>query len=160
LSTALNVSGVFLLITLLFSSSSCREQRSPECEDFLALSASRRAEEARNYPIDKQIDMHLCAMRQEPPDLELAYQIADRGGEAIPLLVLKLKNTKNEVDQEHLIYVFEVISDKGHLRGRKDVIATISDVVDAMKIAPVKEDSQESLKKIRINSGLQFNYVQ
>ena len=105
--------------------------------------------------------MYLCAMKQEPPDLELAYEIADRGEVAIPLLIERLKTTKDEMDQEDLIRVFEVMSGKGYLRGRTDVVSAISDVVDDMKLAPIKEDSQESLKKIRINSGVRpFTYVQ
>jgi len=104
--------------------------------------------------------MYLCAMRGEPPDLDLAYVIADRGEAAIPLLMDKLKITKDEMDQEDLIRVFEVMSEKGYLRGRTDVVSAISDVVDQMKIAPIKEDSQELLKKIRINTGIKpFTYV-
>lgn len=150
------------LIAILLSTASCiSEKRTQECENFLALSPSRRTEEAQNYSIDKQIDMHLCAMRQEPPDLELAYNIADRGEEAVPVLLLKLRGTKNEIDQEHLIYALEVMSDKGHLRGRKDVISVISDVVETMKVVPVKEDSLERLKRIQVNSGVKpFTYVQ
>jgi hypothetical protein len=78
----------------------------------------------------------------------------------IPLLMERLKITKSEVDQHDLIYVFEVMSRKGYLRGRTDVVAHISDVVDNMKLAPTKEDSQERLKKIQINSGVKpFTYV-
>jgi len=52
------------------------------------------------------------------------------------------------------------MSRNGHLRGRTDVVATISDVVDDMKLARIKEDSQELIKKIRINSGIKpFTYV-
>ena len=105
--------------------------------------------------------MYLCGMKQEPPDLQLAYEIADRGEAVIPLLLERLKTARNEMDQEDLIRVFEVMSDKGYLRGRTDVVTTISDVVDDMKVAPIKEDSRESLKKIRISSGVKpFTYVQ
>jgi hypothetical protein len=104
--------------------------------------------------------MYLCAMRGEPPDLDLADVIADRGEAAIPLLMQRLKTAKSEGEQEDLIYVFEVMSRNGYLRGRTDVVATISDVVDDMKLARIKENSQELLKKIRINSGIKpFTYI-
>ena len=104
--------------------------------------------------------MYLCAMRGEPPDLDLAYVIADRGEAAIPLLMDKLKITKDEMDQEDLIRVFEVMSEKGYLHERTDVVSAMSDVVDQMKLAPIKEDSQELLKKIRTNTGIKpFTYV-
>jgi hypothetical protein len=99
-------------------------------------------------------------MRSEPPDLDLADVIADRGEEAIPLLMNRLKTSKDEMDQENLIRVFEVMSEKGYLRGRTDVVSAINDAVDQMKFAPIKEDSQELLKKIRINTGVKsFTYV-
>ncbi len=132
----------------------------PECEAFLALSPTDRQIESRKHPTEKQIDMYLCAMKQEPPDLQLAYEIADRGETAIPVLIGRLKTTKNEMDQEDLIRIFEVMSGMGHLRGRVDVVSAISDVVDDMKQGPIREDSEESLTKIRINSGVKpFTYV-
>jgi hypothetical protein len=40
------------------------------------------------------------------------------------------------------------------------VVSAINDAVDQMKFAPIKEDSQELLKKIRINTGVKsFTYV-
>ncbi len=139
----------------------CTDGRSPECKSFLALSTTERQIESRKYSPDKQIDLYLCAMKQEPPDLELANQLSDRGEEAIPLLRERLKDAKSEVDQHDLIYVFELMSRKGHLRGKTQLVAEISDVVDAMTIAPVKEDTRDILKRIRINSRIKpFTYVQ
>jgi hypothetical protein len=160
LSTTLRTSWVLgFLIVSSWLLHSC-DRRSPECDAFLALSPNERQVESRKQPTDKQIDMYLCAMRGEPPDLDLAYVIADRGEAAIPLLMDKLKITKDEMDQEDLIRVFEVMSEKGYLRGRTNVVSAISDVVDQMKIAPIKGDSQELLKKIRINTGIKpFTYV-
>ena len=153
--------GLVVLVVSVWLLSTCATRHSPECEAFLALSPTQRQIESRTYPANKQIDMYLCAMKQEPPDLELADQISDRGEGAIPLLRERLKTAKSEVDQHDLIYVFEVMSRKGYLRGQTQVVAEISQVVDAMKIAPVKEDTRESLKKIHINSGIKpFTYVQ
>jgi hypothetical protein len=138
----------------------CTNGRSPECEAFLALSPTNRDIEFKKYSAARQIDMYLCATKQEPPGLELADQISDRGEEAIPLLMEKLKTANSEVDKHDLIYVFEVMSRTGYLRGRTDVVAEISDIVNGMKVAPVKEDSRERLKKIQINSGVKpFTYV-
>ena len=134
LSTTLRTSWVlgFVLVNswLLHS---C-DRRSPECDAFLALSLSERKVESRKQPTEKQIEMYLCAMRGKPPDLDLADVIADRGEAAIPLLMNRLKTSKDEMDQEDLIRVFEVMSDKGYLRGRTNVVSAISDVVDQMKL--------------------------
>ena len=53
------------------------------------------------------------------------------------------------------------MSYRGYLKGRKDLIAEIADVVDSMKIAPIREDSQESLRKTQINSHVKATtYIQ
>jgi hypothetical protein len=98
-------------------------------------------------------------MRQEPPAIELADDVADHRETVIPLLLQRLRIAKNEAEQKDLIYVFEVMSRNGYLRGRTDVVAIIGDVVDDMKITPIREDSQDLLKKIRISSGVKpFTY--
>lgn len=162
LSTTLRTSWVlgFLVVISWLFQQSCSDRRSPECEAFLALSLTERQVEFRKQPADKQIDLYLCGMRGEPPDLDLADKITDRGEAVIPLLTQRLKTSQNEGEQEDLIYLFEVMSRNGHLRGRTDVVSAISDAVDNMKLARIKEHSQELLKKIRINSGVKpFTYV-
>jgi hypothetical protein len=136
----------------------CAEQPE-ECKQFLDQPRQQRQEQFKTYPIEKQLDMYLCAMKVEAPDLSLADKIADGGETAIPSLIERLKAGQREIDQEDIIYVFEVMSDRGLLRGRKDVIAEISRVIDNMKISQEKQASEERLKKIEINSGIKpFTY--
>jgi hypothetical protein len=148
---------VVCLSCLLFRG--CAE-RSEGCRQFLDLPRQQRQEQFKTYSVEKQLDVYLCAMNVEPPDLSLADKIADRGETAIPSLIEKLKTSQREIDQEDIIYVFEVMSDRGLLRGRKDVIAEISQVIDNMKISQEKQTSEERLKKIEINSGIKpFTYA-
>jgi len=150
---------VAMLICVLYST--CPPRPPEQCRAFLQLPQQQRRAEFRGYPLDKQLDVYLCAMKTEPPNSSLAYDIADQGEQAIPALVNKLKGTKSEVDQEYLIYVLEVMSDRSYLRSRKDVVAEISNVIDSMKISQIRESSLESLKKIQINSGIKpFTYAQ
>jgi hypothetical protein len=136
------------------------EQRSQECRDVIDVPREQGYAKFETYPIETQLDVYLCAMHVEPPDLGLADLIAKRGESAIPIVTQKLKTADREIDQEDLIYLFEVMSDRGLLRGRKDVIADISQVIDNMKITQVKQRSEESLKKIEINTGIKpFTYV-
>ena len=145
-----------LLICMLYST--CRPPE--ECRAFLDLPPQQRHDVFHAYPLDKQLDIYLCAMKTEPPISDLANDIADQGEQAIPALVNKLKGAKSEVDQDDLIYVFEVMSDRRYLRGRKDVVAEISNVIDSMRISQIKESSLERLKRIQINSGIKpFTYV-
>jgi hypothetical protein len=156
--TALLLYHFIVVGSLLFRG--CGE-RPQECTEFLDLPRQQRESQFKSYSVEKQIDMYLCARKVEPPQLGFAYDIADGGENAVPIVVQKLKATDKEIDQQDLIYVLEVMSDRGLLRGRKDVIADISDVIDKMKISQAKQSSLESLKKIEANSGIKpFTYVQ
>jgi len=138
---------VLLLIFLIFRG--C-EQRPQECRDVIDVPREQGYARFRSYPLEKQLNVYLCAMHVEPPDTGLADEIAERGESAIPTVMQKLKTANREIDQEDLIYLFEVMSARGLLRGRKDVIADITLVIDNMKITQVKQRSKERLKKIEI----------
>jgi hypothetical protein len=143
------------------SFSACVPLTPSECRAFLNLPGEQRHAEFRGYQIDKQLDVYLCVMRAEAPDLALADDIAARGSEVIPFVLAKLRSAKSEVDQADLIYLLEVISDRGYLRGRKDVVSEVSNVIDSMKISQTRQTSLESLRKIQINSGIKpFTYIQ
>lgn len=131
-----------------------------ECRQFFALKLEQRHREFRAYPIDKQLDVYLCAMKVEPPDTSLANDIADRGSEAIPLVLARIKSVKSEVEQEILIDVLEASAERGYLRNRTDVVAELSNVIESMTISQVRERSLKSLKQIEVNSGIKpFTYV-
>jgi len=148
---------VFLLMCLTLRG--C-EQRPQECRDVVDVPREQGYTKFRSYPLEKQLDVYLCAMHVEPPDLGLADLIAEQENSAIPTVVEKLKTAEREIDQDNLIYLLEVMSDRGLLRGRKDVIADISEVIDNMKIRQVKQRSEERLKKIQIANGIKpFSYV-
>lgn len=51
------------------------DPRPPECGRFLELPPKQRTAEFRTYSIDRQIEMYLCAMGQEPPDSGLAFEV-------------------------------------------------------------------------------------
>jgi hypothetical protein len=137
----------------------CRWQHS-ECQEFLDMPTQQQQSEFATYSLEKQLDVYLCAMKVHPPYSSLANDIAERGDSAVPLIIEKMKTVKSDMDQFNLIYLLEVMSGRGTLRGRKDVVAEISQVIDGMKFDIVRERSLESLKKIEINSGIKpFTYV-
>ena len=139
----------------LFYCSLCAGCRATEeCKAFTDLSREQQRVEFRTFSIEKQLDIYLCAMKAKPPDLSFAQYVADRGEEVIPIVIAKMKTVRKEVEQEDLIYILELISDRGDLRGRKDIMAELSQIIDAMKIDTVRERSLEKLKKIEINSGI------
>lgn len=155
------MSKIMLMLMLMFLMLRGCEQRPQECRDVIDVPREQGYAKFRTYPLEKQLDVYLCAMHVEPPDMGLADEIAERGDSVIPTVVQKLKTAEREIDQEDLIYLFEVMSDRGLLRGRKDVIADITHVIDNMKISQVKQRSEQRLKKIEIANGMKpFAYVQ
>lgn len=154
---------VSLLLQITLSSSfllSGCEQRSQECRDVLEVPREEGYVKFRSYPIETQLEVYLCGMHSEPPDLGLANEISKQGDNVIPNVIHKLQVADREIDQEALIYLLEIMSDRGLLRGRKHVIADISSVIENMKIKGVKERSEQRLKKIQIANGIKpFTYV-
>ncbi|HEV2827107.1 MAG TPA: hypothetical protein VGW76_05840 [Pyrinomonadaceae bacterium] len=150
------ISIVFLGYSLCFACG-CRHS---ECREFLELPTDQRHMEFGRYTPEKQLDVYLCAMKAQPPYSSLANQIADRGESSVPLILKRMQEVKSEKEQYDLIYLLEVISERGTLRGRKDVVAEISQVVDRMQFDVLRQRGLESLKKIEINSGIKpFTYV-
>ena len=153
-----NIMLVLLLMLLVLRGCA---QRPQECRDVIDVPREQGYAKFRSYPLEKQLDVYLCAMHVEPPDMGLADEIAERGDSAIPTVIQKLKTAEREIDQEDLIYLFEVMSDHGLLRGRTDVIAEITQVIDNMKISQVKQRSEERLTKIERANGMKHSaYVQ
>lgn len=103
--------------------------------------------------MEKQLDIYLCLMKREPPGSEFAYDIADRGEEAIPYVIARLKKVDGETEKRDLIYLLEVMSDRDYLRGKKDILNQVKEVICSMKISTIREQSLEDLKRIQINSG-------
>ena len=91
-------------------------------------------------------------MDRRPPDASLSILIAERGENIIPTLLERLELEKDELFQASLIEVFRVMSLKGHLRRRDDVIKRIEAVVGKMKISTYRQMAGEELADIESNS--------
>ena len=98
---------------------------SNQCREFFSLSARQREKLFITYPLDDQLNIYRCGMNRRPPDTYLVAYIADRGEAAIPALLSKLEIEKEELSQLSIINIFEMMSVKGHLRNRTDVISKI-----------------------------------
>jgi hypothetical protein len=125
---------------------------STECRDFFLRPASEREQLFKTYDLDKQLDLYRCGMGRRPPDSSLPLFIADRGETAIPTLLDKLDTEKDEMFQYGIIDIFEVMSVKGYLRNRRDVIERIRQMVAKMKISTFRDMSREALSQIEKNT--------
>jgi hypothetical protein len=125
---------------------------SAECRDFFLRPSSEREKLFPTYDLDKQLDLYRCGMNRRPPDSSLPLFIAERGEAAIPTLLDKLEAEKDELFQYGIIDIFEVMSVKGYLRDRRDVINRIRQVVAKMKVSTFREMAQKDLSQIEKNS--------
>jgi hypothetical protein len=126
---------------------------SVECKAFFSQPSSVQEKQFRTYDLEKQLDFYRCGMRRRPPESSLSILIAERGAPVVPVLLQKLEAEKDELFQYAIIDIFEVMSVKGQLRGRKDVVARIKQVVANMKFSTFREMAKRDLEEIEKNSS-------
>jgi hypothetical protein len=129
--------------------SGCSLTMPAECKKFYALPPQEQEVIFRTYPVEKQLDIYHCGMRAVyPPDITLAWEIASGGENNIPFLLERLKAERNISNQEDIIYVFQVMSKKGYLNCRRDVLNELKQVVSAMKYDDVRARNEQRLQEI------------
>ena len=146
-----------LILSWLVSGCSLRSY-SPECWDFTSLTIEQQREIFGKQPVEKQLNLYLCKMSQQPADSSYAEPIADHGPGIIPTVIEKMKKV-NDTEKAKLLYIMEVMSQRGYLMQRVDVYAQLSQMVSEMDDV-TRQRCEEMLKKIAINSGIkQFTYT-
>jgi len=131
----------------------CPPSMSTECRDFFLQPASERERLFRTYELNKQLELYRCGMNRRPPDSSLPLVIAERGRGIIPTLLDKLEAEQDELLQYGIIEIFEVMSVKGYLRNRRDVVDRIRQVASKMKISTFREMAEKDLSRIEQNSA-------
>lgn len=124
----------------------------PDCAAFFRLDEEQQKAKFKTYPIEKQLDLYQCGMRMEPPEMDVAYDIAEEGPKNIPFLLERLKTESFEPNKVDIIYIFTAMSVLGKLDCRQDVIEQIEQVVSEMKFKQFREDAKKDLDKIKKNS--------
>jgi hypothetical protein len=142
-----------VLVALFWDQSCMGPPISAECKSFYSLSAGERERLFKTYDLEKQLDLYRCGMNRRPPDIALAIPIADRGESTIPVLLEKLEREKDEQFQYVIIDVFEVMSVKGYLRNKSEVITRIRQVVTKMRISILRDMALKDLEQIERNSA-------
>ena len=139
----------FALISFILS---CTPPMPQECKEFFALPSDERVKIFAAYPLERQLVLYRCGMYRHPRAFYLSPTIADKGEEIIPDLLEKLHAEKDENFQYALIDIFEVMSIKGRLRNKPEVVEQIKAVVERMKSSSIKERALESLAEIEENN--------
>lgn len=141
-----------IVVAVHSSAVGCHQEQQQACKEFFALSLEQQEKLFPTFSLDRQLEIYRCGMEKKPPTIALAYVIARRGEKIIPELTSALQNEKDEWMQNAIIDIFRVMSNKGYLRGRMDLVKQIRDTVDRMKTSRIKEEAEESLKEIERNA--------
>ena len=121
----------------------------PQCASFFSLSSDERGKVFPGYSLEDQLVIYRCGMNRRPPDTHLSSYIADRGEPAIPVLLMKLEQEKDELTQVSIISIFESMAVKGHLRNRADVLSRIQTVISHMRTPVFKDMASKSLEEMK-----------
>jgi len=143
---------ILVSLTLCMFSQCVSPAMSDECREFFSRPLGEHGRIISSYPLQKQLRIYRCALDRRPPERSLAIYIADGGEQAIPVLMEKLETEKDELSQYGIIDILEVMSEKGTLRDKPDIVDRIRQVVAKMKLHTFREMSEESLKEIEKNS--------
>jgi hypothetical protein len=105
----------------------------------------QQREEFRSMPLEAQLELCLFALSTEPPRTEFAGYLAERGSAIIPMLIAVLKTDYYERTTAKILFVIELLSQKGDLCGRSEVIDVLKDRAD---ILPEDKQVQGSYQRI------------
>jgi len=122
----------------------------PEYETFYAQSWDRQREEAKNFPIEKQIDYYVAGRRYfHPPYQSLLPLIVERGKAALPPLLEKMKQADSDSVRLDLLGVVNNIDEfQVDLSDDKPLLDELTGVVDRMTDVDRKAKAQAILKEI------------
>lgn len=135
-----------LAVTLL---TACGPRMPAEYQWFFNLSPEQQHAEMIKFPIEKQVDYYLVGMSYvHPPRMGLVEDIAKQGKNALPYLMKRLREEREDGKREDIIYIFKEMSLFHHdLRNEKEVLRVLNETIVSMK-EPWKQRSQERLKEI------------
>lgn len=142
-----------LLIVWCLHSGCIKPAMSEECREFFSLPLDQHGKLISSFPLDKQIRLYRCGLDRQHPETSLAIFIAEEGESAIPFLLERLQSENDELTQVGIIDIFRVMSLKGYLRNRPDIIRSIRKVQARRTMSTFKEIAKESLETIEKNSA-------
>lgn len=123
--------------------------------DFFKKPLGTRIERLRQYPLADQYKVFRYGNDViEPPLIDLAGPIADKGGEAIPFLMEQLKTTKEDLAVRDLVLIFETMSKSKtyDVRDDKTLMRNLASKISEMKDKGWQDSALRMLRRIQ-NSG-------
>ena len=151
-SKAAHVVGVLALAVAISLLKNC-DSTPPEYEAFYAQSWESQRQEAKGFPLEKQIDYYLAGRRYfHPPYHSLLPLIAERGKVAVSPLLEKMQQVDDDYARMDLLDVVLNI-DEFHvdLSDDKPIIDELTGIIARMKDVDRQTKAQAVLKEILEN---------
>ena len=144
------VLGVLSLPFSLGIFKSCN-RTSPEYEAFFAQDWDTQRQQAKEFPIEKQIEYCLAGKRYvHPPNYIMFYVIADRGKQAVPPVIAKMKRAENDSDKLELLdLVLNIHEFHDDLSSDKQVIDQLTAIVGSITDPDRKAKAEAMLTDIK-----------
>jgi len=124
-------------------------------ENFFKQPLANRVERLRGYPLAEQYRIFRYGNdKKEPPFIDLAEPIAERGAAAVPFLVDQLNSESQDIAVRDILLVFETMATTKSYDVKSDaaLMGTFSSKVSTMKDQGWKDTCLKMLKRIR-NTG-------
>lgn len=143
------VVGVLLLLLSIGLFQSC-DRTPPEYEAFFTQNRDAQREQAKRFPIEKQIEYCLAGRRYvHPPNHVVFYIIADRGKEAVPAVIERMKRAEDSDKLELLDLVLNIHEFHDDLSNEKSVIDQLTAIVGGMTDQDRKVKAEAILSDIK-----------
>jgi len=114
---------------------------------FFAGPSANRVERLREYSLPDQYKIFRYGNDQmEPPAMELALPIAERGRAAVPFLTDQLKGSKDDVEVRDILLIFERIDSAGRYMVHAD--ASLMKLLDSRVSATKGQDWRATCTKM------------
>jgi len=121
--------------------------------EFFKLPLQKQLEVFDTYPLETQFEISIVETTIEPPHSGFSRKIASKGEIVLPFLLNKIENSQDEDVLAHIIEIFDYMNEFYYpLNKKEDVTKSMKKAIQKMKIASIKQRSEEILKKIQKNN--------
>ena len=142
---------IFPLICAL--SAGCTSRHVAPCKSFIELPLEQQQARFKTCPLEQQLELYHCAMRQSPPIMGYEYEIAGHGEKIVPILIEKLRIEKEDDSKLELIRILQVMSKRTDVHNKQDMIEQVGRSVSSIRFYQMRQKAQDMFEDIKKNSA-------
>ena len=121
-------------------------------ENFFKQPLANRVERLRQYPLADQYKIFRYGNdRKEPPFMDLANPIAERGATAVPFLLDQLNSKSDDITLRDILLIFETMASSKSYDVKSDLalMTTLTSRVSGMKDQGWQDTCLKKLQRIK-----------